>query len=140
VFRITADTNIIISSLNFVGIPREIFNLAEVGVIRLAVSDDILDEVAHVLRRPKFAWPEAEIERALTQISRFAERVAPNEHIEVITSDPADNRILECAVASGSEYLVTGDRHLLELGQFAGIEIMKPANFLQMLARAREGR
>jgi uncharacterized protein len=88
----------------------------------------------------KYAWHEAEIERALTQISRFAERVVPSEQIEVITSDPTDNRILECAVASGSEYLVTGDHHLLELGRFAGIEIMKPANFLEIHARSKEGR
>ena len=51
--RVTADTNIFISGLNFAGIPRQILNLAQSGAIRLAVSDEILDEVTRVLRREK---------------------------------------------------------------------------------------
>ncbi len=71
--RVTADTNLIISGLNFSGNPRRILNLAESGVIRLAVSEAILSEVERVLRRDKFGWPENEIERAVRQISRFAQ-------------------------------------------------------------------
>ena len=130
--RVTADTNIIISGLNFSGNPRRILNLAEAGVIHLAVSDAILNEVASVLRREKFGWPEAEIELALNQISRFAEHVEPKQRIDVITEDPTDNRILECAAASGSEYLVTGDNHLLKLGKFAGMKIVNPSDFLEI--------
>jgi uncharacterized protein len=65
VLRVTADTNIFISGLNFAGIPRQVLNLAESGAIRMVVSDDILDEVRRVLRREKFAWPEAKIDSAL---------------------------------------------------------------------------
>ena len=132
VLRVTADTNVIISGLNFSGNPRRILNLAEAGVIHLAVSDAILDEVASVLCREKFGWPEAEIEWALNQISRFAEYVEPKQRIDVITEDPTDNRILECAAASGSEYLVTGDNHLLKLGKLGGIKIVKPSDFLEI--------
>jgi len=132
VLRVTADTNVIISGLNFSGNPRRILNLAEAGVIHLAVSDAILDEVASVLRREKFGWPEAEIEWALNQISRFTEHVEPKQRIDVITEDPTDNRILECAAASGCEYLVTGDNHLLKLGKFAGMKIVKPSDFLEI--------
>jgi putative PIN family toxin of toxin-antitoxin system len=132
VLRVTADTNVIISGLNFSGNPRRILNLAEAGVIHLAVSDAILDEVASVLRREKFGWPEAEIEWALNQISRFAEHVEPKQCIDVVTEDPTDNRILECAAASGSEYLVTGDNHLLKLGKLGGIKIVKPSDFLEI--------
>ncbi len=132
VLRVTADTNVIISGLNFSGNPRRILNLAEDGVIHLAVSDAILNEVASVLRREKFGWPEAEIEWAFNQISRFAEHVEPKQRIDVITEDPTDNRILECAAASRSEYLVTGDNHLLKLGKFAGMKIVKPSDFLEI--------
>jgi len=132
VLHVTADTNVIISGLNFSGNPRRILNLAEAGVIHLAVSDAILDEVASVLRREEFGWPEAEIEWALNQISRFAETAEPKHRIDVITEDPTDNRILEYAAASGSEYLVTGDNHLLKLGKFAGMKIVKPSDFLEI--------
>ena len=80
-FRVTADTNVLISGLTFGGIPRQILNLAESGAIYLAVSDDILDEVSRVLRREKFGWPALEIDRALTQISRFTERVKSKQRI-----------------------------------------------------------
>jgi len=100
------------------------------------VSDDILDEVTRVLRREKFGWPEAEIDRALTQILRFAEHVEPKQRIDAITEDPTDNRIIECAAASRSEYLVTGDNHLLKLRQFGGTLIIKAADFLETYAQS----
>ena len=43
----------------------------------------------------------------------------PKQKFDVMRDDPADNRILECTVADGSDYIVTGDNHLLKLGQFA---------------------
>jgi putative PIN family toxin of toxin-antitoxin system len=131
VLRVTADTNIFVSGLNFAGLPRQILDLAESGVIHLAVSDDILDELTRVLRRQKFGWPEAEIDRALAQILRFAERVEPRQRINAISEDPTDNCIIECAVASRSEYLVTGDSHLLKLGRFGGTKIVKASDFLE---------
>lgn len=136
VLRVTADSNIFISGLNFAGTPRQILNLAESGAIHLAVSDDILNEVTRVLRREKFGWPEVEIRRALTQISRFAQHVQPKQRIDAIAEDPTDDRILECAVASQSGYLVTGDNHLLRLGHFGGTKIVKPADFLKIHAEA----
>jgi len=47
-----------------------------------------------------------------------------------LKADPADNRILECALESRAACIVTGDRHLLELGQFEGISILDVAAFL----------
>jgi uncharacterized protein len=135
VLRVTADTNIFISGLNFAGIPRRVLNLAESGAIRMIVSEDILDEVRRVLRREKFAWPEARIDSALTQILRFCEHVEPSESVQVIAEDPTDDRILECAVASRSDYLVTGDNHLLKLGRFRNTKIVKPADFLEIQAQ-----
>jgi putative PIN family toxin of toxin-antitoxin system len=140
VLRVTADTNILISALNFSGNPRALLNLAEAGTIRLAVSNAILNEVASVLRRKKFGWPEIEIARALNQISRFAEHVEPWRKIDTIKEDPSDNRILECAATARSEYLVTGDNHLLKLGKFGKIQIVTVADFLEIQAQQGRGR
>ena len=138
--RVTADTNVFISGLNFRGNPRRVLEMAEEGQIHLAVSDDILEEIDRVLRREKFGWPDAEILRALTQISRFTEHVEPKQRIDVITEDPTDNRILECAAASGSEYLVTGDKHLLMLGQYQQVNIVTPADLIEIQAQQGRGR
>ncbi len=89
--------------------------MAEDGAIHLAVSDAILDEVERVLRRDKFGWPEGEIDKAIRQITRFTEHVEPKQRIDAVKEDPTDNRILECAAASSSDYLVSGDKHLLKL-------------------------
>jgi len=52
--------------------------------------------------------------------------------IDVVKDDPTDNRILECAVASGSDYLVSGDNHLLKVGKDSGVKILKAADFLDL--------
>lgn len=135
--RVTADTNIIISALNFPGNPSRILDMAESGEIRLTISDDILDEVARVLRRPKFGWTRERVDGALQGLFAFTEFVEPRRRFDVVKDDPPDNRILECAVAGASDYLITGDKHLLKFGQFAGVKIVSPAAFIEMLQQRR---
>jgi putative PIN family toxin of toxin-antitoxin system len=136
VVRVTFDTNILISALAFGGIPRQLLNMAEEGTIRLALSDAILDEMATVLGRPKFGWPQERIDAAIKQISSFAEHVEPMQSVDVVKEDPTDNRIVECATASGSEYLVSGDKHLLKIGQYQGFKIVPSAEFIEIQAQA----
>ena len=132
--RVTADSNIYISALNFGGLPDKLLDLARGGEIQLAVSEAIMDEVSRVLR-DKFGWSKDAIAQARAQIAEFTERVKPERRIAAVQEDPTDNRILECAVTGSSEYLVTGDKHLLKLGEFATTRIVKPAEFLEILAR-----
>jgi putative PIN family toxin of toxin-antitoxin system len=104
--------------------------LAEAGEIHLAVSDDILNEVNRVLLRPKFGWSQDRVDAAIRQIAGFAEHVEPKQRLDMIVDDPTDNRILECAATSSSDYLVSGDNHLLRVGQYHGCKIVTPAEFL----------
>ena len=133
--RVTADTNIYVSALNFSsGKPRRLLNLAEAGSVRLITSDAILDELAKTLRGKKFAWPEARIDDALNELAWFTERVTPTRTVEIIKADPSDNRILECAEAGNADYIVTGDeKHILPLGSFQGKPILRVADFLRQL-------
>jgi predicted nucleic acid-binding protein len=96
------------------------------------VSDDILDEVADVLAR-KFDWPQEDIGEARRQIKRFAQKVRPAVSLEVVKADPDDDRILECASAAGSDYIVSGDRHLLRLSRYDSMRILKLADFLELV-------
>ena len=73
------------------------------------------------------------------KFTRFTEHVEPKQRIDAV-KDPTDNRILECAAASGSDYLVSGDKHLLKLGQYQGIKIVSPADFIQMVGQHGRGR
>ena len=54
----------------------------------------------------------------------------------MIQADPPDNRILECAVTAKSNFIVSGDfRHVLPLGQYEGIPIVKVADFMEILQK-----
>jgi len=139
VLRVTADSNIYISALNFGGLPDRLLDLARGGEIQLVLSEAIAEEVSHVLR-DKFGWAEGSVALARERISDFTERVKSERRIDAVREDPTDNRILECADAGRCEYLVTGDKHLLKLGQFAAIRIVRPAEFLEILAQMGRGK
>jgi predicted nucleic acid-binding protein len=66
----------------------------------------------------------------VNELLAVSELVRPTMKVEQIKADPADNRILECALESRAACIVTGDRHLLELGRFEGISILDVAAFL----------
>lgn len=130
--KVTADSNIYISALHFGGTPEKVLELARNGTIQLAVSSAILSEFSRVLLN-KFGWTEELVLQACDQISGFADRIEPSVSIQAVAEDPADNRILECAIAAGSDYLVTGDKHLLRLGQHQSVRIVTAAELLKIL-------
>ena len=135
--RVTADTNVIVSALMFGGKPLAILDLAQAGDVELALSDAIMNEVLRILR-DKFYQSPAQIEEIRSHLRAITTAVEPTERLDVVKSDPDDNKVLECAVAAGSEMVITGDDDLLRLGSFQGIKIRKPADFLAGLhARTR---
>ena len=138
--RVVADTNIYVSALNFGGAPLRLLKLAEAGGVRLVISDAVLDETARVLLREKFAWADERIAQTLDGLRNLAERAQPTRTLAVITADPSDNRILECADAGNADYIVSGDNHLLRLKQHGNAPIMKVADFLRQLQRSEERR
>ena len=138
--RVTADTNIFISSLVFPGgKPFQLLQLARAGKINLTVSDAILDEIGGVLAR-KFGWQPHDIAEARKWITEIARTATPAVQLNVIKEDPADDRILECAVAAGADYIVSGDNDLLRLGHYDGKPIMNPSDFLTLFQSREQER
>jgi uncharacterized protein len=131
VLSVTADTNIYISAFNYRGNSRELINLANAGAIRLDLSEDIIRETVRVLV-DKFGWSREGARLAEDQMRRFGNVVTPGERVDVVKEDPADNRILECARAARSNFIVTGDKDLLRLGDFEDTPIVRVADFLGM--------
>ncbi len=129
---VTADTNIYVSGLHFGGHPRAFLDHARAGAFRLAMSGPLLTEIREVLNL-KFGWASEEIHLALSNFDQYLVQVDPSESLDVVPDDPDDNRILECAVAARSNFIVSGDNHLLRLGAFRGIRILKVAEFMQLL-------
>jgi putative PIN family toxin of toxin-antitoxin system len=129
---VTADSNIYISALVFAGRPLQFLDAARAGVFRLAVSDALLAEVHRVLR-DKFQWPKEDLDEAAIALADFTVRVVPAQTIDAVPEDPDDNRVLECAVAAGSRYIVTGDAALLRLGEYEGVQIVRVADFMALI-------
>lgn len=64
-----------------------------------------------------------------------SQNVTPAESVTAVASDPDDNSIHECSLAARFEVIVSGSRHLLQMGAFRGVRILKAAEFLEMLER-----
>ena len=62
-------------------------------------------------------------------------RLSPTQVLDVVTDDPDDNRIVECAVASGSDCIVSGDKDLLRMGEYTGINMITVSDFLRRVGR-----
>ena len=77
-----------------------------------------------------FVLPEERVASARRYIERCTERVVVSQSLNVISDDPSDDRILECAVSAGADVIVSGDKHLLRLGDYGRIRIVTVAEFL----------
>jgi uncharacterized protein len=126
---VTADTNIWVSAFNYRGNPRRLIDLAQNELIHLAISDTIIEETRRILAK-RFNWSAERIDEAEYQMRDISKHVTPTQTVDVVKDDPDDNRIVECAIEAGSDYLVTGDKDLLRVGSHGTIRIMKVAEFL----------
>ena len=90
---VVADTNVLVSALQFGGKPKQLLDLAIDGQVDLAVSEAIIAETLRVLRDKFDRAPEwvAETDQQLRVITRL---VQPIESIHEIEVDPTDDRIL----------------------------------------------
>jgi len=130
--KVVFDSNLLVAAYNWHGgMADRAYLIARRDVVELHASAFILEEVERVLRE-KFGWERDRAERAVAQIRRIAAAVhEPEESVAVISNDPTDNRILECALATDAELVVAGDKkHLLPLGPFQGISIVGLRDFL----------
>jgi putative PIN family toxin of toxin-antitoxin system len=127
--RVVFDTNIYISAFITPGGRGEAAYLKAVnGELELVSSVPILTELAGKLRG-KFHWEDEQVKAAVRHVAAVAVVVKPVERLAVLADEP-DNRILECAREAGAKMIVTGDRHLLELGSYEGTAIVSLAAFL----------
>ena len=129
--RATFDTNVHVSALNYEGPPVQLLALAAIGAFRLQLSKAILDETSRLLLE-YFHW-HPDDEEARTMLQAISQHVDPHVILTVVERDPDDNHILECSQASRSDYIVTKDKHLLDLKIYAGARIIKPHEFLMIV-------
>lgn len=127
--RVVLDTNVWISALNFGGKPAQILKLAVKKQIRLYCSATLFAELVGVLRK-KFDYSDEKIKAVEALLKKRVKFREPKITLNIIKTDPSDNRVLECGLETGANFIVSGDKDLLNLGNFRGIKIINPAEFL----------
>ena len=110
--RLVLDTNILVSAaIKPEGLQRTVFLLALTKPARLYVTTPIVEEYRAVLSRPEFQIRKSLRQQLLQVIKNNAYFVSPSKSLDV-TTDPDDNKFLECADAAKADYLITGNiRH-----------------------------
>jgi uncharacterized protein len=101
------------------------------------VSKDIILELSKVLLYPKIARVleknDIRGKDVLRVIAVYSKIVEPKVELHIVNEDEADNKILECSLAAGAEIIVSGDKHLLNLGKFKKTRILTPREFFDSL-------
>lgn len=137
--RIVADTNTAVSGLLWQGPPRRLIDLARERALTLCTSLVLLAELAEVMGRPKFM---ARIKAAglsaaalVQDYARLAELVEYHSLLDTVSRDPDDDAVLATALAAEARFIVSGDRDLIDLGTFRGVQILSATQALTVLGR-----
>ena len=130
--KVVIDTNVYISAIFWNGNPRKIIELGRDGKIKIYTSKDIIGEISDVLIR-KFKLESYDVERILLDFSSFSILVKPIQSLKIIKQDPDDDKFIECAISCDADYIISGDRHLVNLKEYRGIKIVNPLDFLLII-------
>jgi uncharacterized protein len=124
------DTNILLSSIGWGGTPYRALELARQGRVEGLTCPEILDELAEKLTT-KLNFSSSQTTDTVADLLGFLRLVNITNTLKVVTADPDDDKVIECAVVGSATHIVTGGRrHLLPLGSYQGIDIVTAANFL----------
>lgn len=134
--RVVLDTNIVVSAFFWGGLPREVLNAARNKHCEIVTSEVLIEELKDVISRPKFVQQLERIDETVETLIRegyqmLVEIVQPAKIEPVISDDPDDDAVIACALGGAADYIVSGDQHLLELGQYNGIRIVTVKQFLE---------
>ncbi len=128
--RVILDTNVFVSGVFFTGPPYEILRAWRDGRFQMVLSSEILDEYRRVGLDLAQHYNQIDLEPFLYLIVEYAYLVDVKTLPMAVSDDPDDDKFIACALASGCQYLISGDRHLLKLNGYEGISILKPREFL----------
>jgi len=132
--RVILDTNVILSAIFFGGVPGHILNAYRDGKITLVLSPEILEEYRETAARlaEKF---DVEYEALLEWIAIHSEMERSLQLPTPVCADPDDDKFMACALASKATVICSGDRHLLDVNGYQGVEIIKPRDFTEKYLR-----
>lgn len=133
--KVVIDTSVFISTTLFRGPTNRLLSLWQKGEICVLMSSDVLREYAKVLAYPKFKLTVEEIKAVIEQeLLPFIKPVKIRRAVRVLVEDPADDKFLALGHEGKADYILSGDKHLLDLKVFRSVRIVTPAEFFKLFA------
>jgi len=131
--RVVLDTNILVSALFFKGDFARIVDLWKKGKIIPVLSRETFAEFEAVLEYPKFSLTRQEIKVIIEEeLLPYFEVIEITEDVEGICRDTADDKFIACAVSASADFIVTGDKDLMDMGKYKSIKIISASVLLKM--------
>ncbi|MFH1563461.1 MAG: putative toxin-antitoxin system toxin component, PIN family [Nitrospirota bacterium] len=131
------DTNIFVSSvIKKKGTSSFLIERWKKKEFILFVSESIIKEILEVLSRPRIRAISKMTKEEIKKFGLFlyeGSRLVEPKISLTVCQDLDDNKFLECAIEAGVDYIVSGDKHLLNLGEYEGIKILTPKKFREAL-------
>ncbi len=140
--RAVLDTNILISALitKKSSATLQLYKAFTTQQFLLITSPSILAEIEDVINREKIIKyhkrnlkQRKEIMRQLVKLSYITLESLTTKDV-IIERDPKDDKFLHAAIEGNADFIVSGDRHLLDLKTYEGIKILTPKEFLRLLS------
>lgn len=134
--RIVLDVNVLVSGIPTRDTaPARIMDLWANDAFDILLSDHILKGVARAFQKPYWSrrYSDELIDAYLRSLWLEAIPVIPDDSVRGVAEDLEDDLVLATAVASQADFLVTGDRTLREIGEYGGVRIVTPREFLDLL-------
>ena len=134
--KIVIDTNVFISAILFRGPTSRLVSLWQKNAVSVLMSSAVLKEYARALAYPKVKLKKSEIRGIIEQeLLPYVYPIKVKRPLYIISEDPSDNKFLELAVTGKTDFILSGDKHLLDLKKFHGIKIITPAEFFTLFKK-----
>lgn len=131
--RVVIDTNVFISGIFWKGNPYKVLIAWKAGRFINVTSLEIIAEIVRVLEDFEIQLPKSIIREWKELIISNSIIVGSNNKLKV-ARDQTDNKLIEAAIAGQAQCIITGDSDLLVLGEFDGIRLVSPSDFLKSTA------
>lgn len=136
--RAVVDTNILISALisKKTSPPLQVYRLIKSEDFLLITSSTILEELEDVISRKEIIKlhhrTKKQIKEILKEIVETSYIVPGLVNVEVVKKDPDDDKFVAAAIEGQADYIITGDKPLLNIKEYHGIKIISPTEFIKI--------